>query len=486
MHLQPIKVKRLPEKFLSDDRRVLARPFMPGGPARVPVVVKRVLGLSDAAAAAALAEVRADFATRHRDFETDLRENFEHIRPWIEQPGPINETNQLLIGAYFTMEYSIESVALFNPSIVPHPDQSNLEPGALRFIMSLRAIGEGHISSIVFRIGVITADGDIIVEPASRFVERAELVKNPTYHKPTFFAKLIEMEAYNDHAQSILDLLSDDFSFTQLETAIGRIARHHGVEIGFQETVNSLIWLAKSNYQLIFPPGCDPSEVVIFPTTDDESRGIEDARFVRFVEGDGAVTYYGTYTAYNGQRILPQLLQTGAFREFRINTLNGRYVQNKGLALFPRQVDGRYLMVSRIDGQNLYVMPSTNLRLWNEAIYLQEPAWTWDFVQIGNCGSPLETPAGWLLLTHGVGPVRRYCIGASLLDLKNPYRVIGRLTEPLITPNEQEREGYVPNVVYSCGALIHNDELIIPYGLADSATSFAKVNLTELLEHLVR
>ena len=245
-------------------------------------------------------------------------------------------------------------------------------------------------------------------------------------------------------------------------------------------------WLARSNYYLTFPDDCDISEVVIYPVTENESRGIEDARFVRFVDDDGSVTYYGTYTAYNGFNILPQLLETTDFRHFRITTLNGEYAQNKGAALFPRRIDGWYWMISRADGENLYAMRSDNIRFWNEAQPLQTPTYPWEFVQIGNCGSPLETKEGWLLLTHGVGPMRRYCIGASLLDLDDPTRVIAQMKEPLLAPNEREREGYVPNVVYSCGALIHNGDLVMPYAMSDSATSIATVPVRELLDHMLK
>jgi predicted GH43/DUF377 family glycosyl hydrolase len=247
-----------------------------------------------------------------------------------------------------------------------------------------------------------------------------------------------------------------------------------------------MLWLARSNYHLSFPEDASPSEVAIFPTTEDESRGIEDARFVRFTEGDGRAVYYGTYTAYNGFRILPQLLETANFSEFRISTLNGRYCQNKGMALFPRRIDGWYLMLSRLDGENLYIMPSKNIRFWNQATRLQEPTHSWELVQVGNCGSPLETAEGWIMLTHGVGPMRRYCLGASLLDLEDPTKVIGQLREPLLAPSEEERDGYVPNVVYSCGAMIHGDLLVIPYAMADSATTFATVGVQDLLDHMRR
>jgi predicted GH43/DUF377 family glycosyl hydrolase len=384
------------------------------------------------------------------------------------------------------MEYSIEAAALFNPSIVPHPNQDNVPDGALRFIMSLRATGEGHVSSITFRTGLVLADGTVRFRPVSRFVEQAKPVAERLYHRHTLFLKLIEMGAYNEITGTILDRMPEESTYTGLCSVIDAVGASLADSELFQQTADKIRWLAQSNYHLEFPVDADTSEVVIFPVTENESRGIEDARFVRFVDDDDAVRYYGTYTAYNGFIILPQLLETPDFREFRIATLNGRFAQNKGMALFPRKIDGWYMMISRVDNENLYLMQSKNVRFWNDAEKLQEPTHPWEFIQIGNCGSPLETEAGWLLLTHGVGPMRRYCIGAALLDLDDPTRVIGHLKEPLLVPNEKEREGYVPNVVYSCGAIVHNGRLTMPYAMSDSATSIATVSLEELLHQLLK
>ncbi len=485
MSLPPVRVVRMPERFISDDTRVITRPFIPGDCERVRRVIDRVQSVPEPEVRRLLEGVLVDFAARHKDVGAVFEENYRHAIEGHPVSGELSAERRMLIGSYFTMEYSIESAALFNPSIVTHPDQSGLPDGAVRFIMSLRATGEGHVSSIVFRTGLIDADGDIIFDPVSRYVERARKVKNRVHLKERFFLKIIEMGAYCDSAQLVLDRLADEFTFTDLTEAIDQGTGRDGDGLEFAEAADNLRWLARSNYHLTFPPDCTPSEVVIFPTSENESRGIEDARFVRFVDDDGKVTYYGTYTAYNGLRILPQLLETEDFHKFRITTLNGKYVQNKGLALFPRKLDGWYVMLGRIDGENLYLMRSTNIRFWNEADMLQRPEVPWEFVQIGNCGSPLETERGWLVLTHGVGPMRRYCIGATLLDLEEPTRVIGQLREPLLMPNEEEREGYVPNVVYSCGALIHNQELILPYAMSDSATTFARVALPELLDNLL-
>lgn len=478
------RVTRLSEQFISDDRRVITRLFLPGDEARVRRILARILALPDSEVTRLLERVRADFAGRHKHIETDFAEHFREVAGYLEPDVELSSERQLLIGAYFTMEYSIEAAALFNPSIVLHPDQNRLPEGAARFIISLRATGEGHVSSITFRTGVAYADGQLRFDPVGRFVERAKRVKDRIYHKQTFFYKLIEMGVYNDIVGNVLDRLGEEFGFADLAAAIEAERPAAGDTDLFQQAADNMRWLARSNYHLKFPAQCDVSEVVIFPVNENESRGIEDARFVRFTDDDGTVTYYGTYTAYNGFRILPQLLETPDFTEFRITTLNGKYAQNKGVALFPRKIDDWYMMISRVDNENLYVMSSKNIRFWNEAERLAEPTRPWELIQIGNCGSPIETEAGWLLLTHGVGPMRTYCIGAALLDLENPTRVIGHLKEPLMIPDECERDGYVPNVVYSCGAIVHNDLLIMPYAMSDSATSVATVQLQELLDCL--
>jgi len=480
-----VNVTRLGHILLSDDRRVITRLFLPSDKQRVRRVVDRVLALPEEEAQQLLQMIVQDFGHRHHKIEEVFENHFREATADLDVPDTLTTTRRRLIGAYFTKEYSIEAAALFNPSIVPHPDQSTAPPGGLRFILSLRATGEGHVSSIAFRTGTIDKDGQITIDPVGRFVQAARKVKDRTYHKQTFFLKLIEMGAYNDFAGNVLDRLADEFKYDDLLQAIGQTDRT-GFDPQFAEqTAASMRWLARSNYHLTFPEDCDIPGVVLFPVSETESRGIEDARFVRFCDEDGTVTYYGTYTAYDGLRVLPQLLQTTDFRHFRITTLNGRYAQNKGLALFPRKVNGWYMMISRTDGENIYLMRSTNVRFWNEAQRIQTPRYPWEFVQIGNCGSPLETPRGWLLLTHGVGPMRRYCIGVSLLDLEDPSRVIAQLPEPLLAPDETEREGYVPNVVYSCGALIHNGLLVLPYAVSDSATTFATVNLDEILCALV-
>jgi len=479
-------VHRRDQKYVSDDRRVITRYLNFGDPRRIKSILSRILSIPDARVPELLAEVREAFCDRHRDLEAAFRNHAHQVEPCLAElvePGSIGRDRRLLIGAYFTLEYSIESAALFNPSIVDHPDQSGLDAGELRFIMSLRATGEGHISSIVFRTGVIRADGEIRFDPAPRFAFTAKPVPDRQLDKQLFRQKLEEMGELKQAGLPVLDCLDDPFTCDELEAAIDREAAAVTTE-AFKTTVASMRWLAQANYELEFPRDADPAELVIFPNTELESRGMEDLRLVRFLHEDGTVSYHGTYTAFDGVRIVPMMLETRDFRHFHIGTLNGAYAMNKGMALFPRKVGGEYAMISRHDGENLYLLTSPYLHFWNTAVPLESPREPWEMVQIGNCGSPVETPEGWLLLTHGVGPVRRYCIGAMLLDLEDPSRVIGRLREPLIVPTGEEREGYVPNVVYSCGAMIHGDELVIPYAMSDVATTIATVPLDELLDRL--
>ena len=479
-----IKVTRHPDRFISDDRRVITRFFRFGDENRVMTVIRRIAALDHTEVTSLLQRVLQDFGDRHRRIEDILEHHFDYIRPLLEKPDELSRERRLLIGSYFTMEYSIEAAALFNPSIVPHPNQDGLKKGELRFIMSLRATGEGHVSSIVFRTGKVDTKGEIIFDPQSRYAARLRMRTDQEYEKNLFFYKLIEMAAYNETARNILDALPDYFTYRDLDHTVAQLRDRPNNNGTFNETAENMLWLARSNYHLLVPPDADPNEIVIFPTSENESKGIEDLRMTRFVEDDGRVTYFGTYTAYNGFRILPQLLETDDFTDIKVHTLNGKYVQNKGMALFPRRVDGLYNMVSRLDGENMYLMKSDNPHFWNEAVKLQSPRYPWEFVQIGNCGPPIETEAGWLLLTHGVGPMRQYCVGASLLDLNDPSKVIGHLRDPLIVPEANEREGYVPNVVYTCGALLNGDLLMIPYAVSDSATTFATTSMSELLNAL--
>jgi predicted GH43/DUF377 family glycosyl hydrolase len=486
MHPAPLKVTRKKEKFSADSSRVITKFYLPGAEERTRHIIVRVLGLPEKEVQQNLKQVMDDFATRHKNICQVFIRHFDEIKEYLPQDLELSDERRCLLGAFFTHEYSVQAAAFFNPSIVMHPDQSHLNEKCLRFILSFRSTGEGHISSIEFRSGVFDKKNDIHFDAVSRFVETPEVIKNPTYDKHVFQLKLVDMEAMNGVSRGILQDLPARFSFLELQAAMQKKAHVWREEPAalLHDTTEKMLWLTKSNYQLKFRKDHRISERVIFPVSENESRGIEDARFVRFCDTDGEVTYYATYTAYNGFDILPMLLETKDFINFTIRTLNGKAVQNKGMALFPRKINGRYMMISRQDGENIFVMSSDNIHFWHEAEILQEPKYPWEFVQIGNCGSPLETEAGWILLTHGVGAMRKYCIGAYLLDLQDPARIIGRLAEPLLSPTEKEREGYVPNVLYTCGAIIHNDELIIPYAMSDTSSGIAVVSVPALLARL--
>jgi predicted GH43/DUF377 family glycosyl hydrolase len=364
------------------------------------------------------------------------------------------------------------------------PDQAGLAYGAARFIMAVRAVGEGHLSSIAFRTGILGPSGTPKFDVPGPFLVPGERTPPRAYDKHLFREKLRELEASNEIADAVLSRVPDAFSLPELERSLGELEAHGPPAAISFETVKIIRVLASSNYVTTFPADSTLAERVIFPAGPNETRGMEDARFVRFAGADGAVKYYATYTAYDGFEIVPQLIETDDFRTFTIATLNGAAAQNKGMALFPRRIGGKYMMLSRHDGISLQLAVSDHVRFWNEATPLVWPESPWELIHGGNCGSPIETEAGWLVLTHGVGAMRRYAIGAILLDRDDPRRVIGRLREPLLEPVEDEREGYVPNVLYTCGALIHGNRLIMPYGYADSGIRVATVALDELLREL--
>ena len=412
-----------------DPTRVIVRPFRPAteprdlnptDKTRANHIVERVLALDLEVAASLLADVLENFQGRHRNLlrEFELRAN--EMEDALVAHGSFSEIQRQLIGAYFLNEYSFEASALFNPSIVRHPDQSGTPEGGLRFILSLRAVGEGHVSSLTFRTGTIAGDGSLAVDRTARLASSPQV----EYRRP--------------------GPLGDD------------------VQISFRE-------------------GDDISERVIFPVTDSQSQGIEDARFVEFSEA-GRTIYYATYTAYTGRAIRSELIETHDFRSFRMSPLQGTAARNKGMALFPRRIDGKYAMIARQDNENLYLIYSDDLYRWDGGQAILKPEFPWEFVQIGNCGSPIELDEGWLLLTHGVGPVRKYSIGAALLDKNDPSRVLARAREPLLHPEASEREGYVPNVVYTCGAMRHHDQIILPYAISDSYSNFATIRIAALMK----
>ena len=430
-----------------------------------------------------LEEVRAEFGDRQLKIDEFLQRRFDEVSPYLLNGQKLSEERKLLLGGYFTHEYSLEAAALFNPSMVPHPDQSNVPPGSLRFILSLRATAEGHVSSIA-----------ISQRNAGRQQQHHDGRALPLQPRADASAQLdlreasVRAEAAGAPPHGRLQPGGSQRLAGRIHD--GRTARQHRTHLkqlpdGQQETARSVaretLMLAGSNYEVQFAPESVLSERVLFPVTPSQSNGIEDARFVLFHNEDGTATYYATYTAYDGRMILPQFLETSDFLRFKFITLNGPAVENKGMALFPRKIEGRYAMLGRQDAENIYVMFSDHLHFWHTMQLILEPAFPWEFIQLGNCGSPIETEAGWLVISHGVGPMRKYCIGAFLLDRDDPTKVIGRLPEPLIKPNANERDGYVPNVVYSCGSLVHGGQLIIPYGISDYATTFATIPLEQVL-----
>jgi len=412
-----------------DPARVIVRPFKPAteprdfnptDKMRANHIVDRVLALDSEAIASQLADVLDNFLGRHRNLLERFEARADEMEEAFAKHGVFTKTQRQLIGAYFLSEYSFEASALFNPSIVSHPDQSDAPRGGMRFILSLRAIGEGHVSSLTFRAGTITADGSLTIDPTAR------LASSPR----------------------ICD----------------RVSGSDGDHV-----------------ELVFKPEEDLSERVIFPVTESQSNGIEDARFVEFSDGD-RTTYYATFTAYSGRAIRSELIETRDFMSFRLRPLSGAAACNKGMALFPRKIGGKYAMIARQDNENLYLIYSDDLYRWDGGQAILKPEFPWEFVQIGNCGSPIELDEGWLLLTHGVGPVRKYSIGAALLDKNDPSKVLARSREPLLRPEPSEREGYVPNVVYTCGAMRHNDQIILPYAVSDTFSNFATIKISALMQ----
>ena len=483
--MSAIRLRRHDVTLLPKSERVILRPFVPGAHHLVLTIIGRVLALTEEEVVTQLSTVRREFGDRHFDLDSLLYAHFEIVRRYLFTHRPLSHERKLLIGSFFSGEYALESAALFNPSIVAHPDQSGVAAGGLRFIMSLRATGEGHISSIEFRAGTIAPDGRITIDPVSRFVTAPEIVPDPRYQKKQFIIKLQEMGFDGTYADAVMMPLDESFTRSDLNKSVDTVRQESlPTTHDLNRTLVSIQWLADSNYELRFSDKLALSERIIFPVSSNESKGIEDARFVRFVEDDGAVMYYATYTAYNGSTILPQLIETEDFLHFHIRTLNGSAVQNKGMTLFPRGIAGRYAMLSRQDDENLLIMFSNNPHYWSDPQIILRPSEMWESVKIGNCGSPIETEAGWLVITHGVGPMRTYSISAALLDLDDPTKVTGRLHEPLLVPDGSEREGYVPNVVYSCGSLIHGDELILPFAVSDRSTAIASVSLADLLTAL--
>lgn len=488
---EPAMVMRTDILLKPDPRRVVARLFLPGqelaapGNSRAATVVTRCLSISDSEAGSLLARIQHHYGPRHRGFNDVLDAHFAAVAHRVVGAGALSPSRRRLIGAYFTQEYTLEAAALFNPSVVAHPEQGT-DPRRLRFIMSARAVGEGHLSSIVFRSGEFTdatgADA-VTMDPGS------VLATAGTHHAGSIDRERIRCQAAEAGADGeslrfVLDGLPDRFGFEMLEQALEGLRHQQLTRVHAEHTIASVRRVADASYQVVFDARTDLSERTLLPWAVAESHGMEDARWVRFTEDDGRTTYLATYTAFDGSRVVPARLQTDDFRTFRVSPLTGNAAMNKGMALFPRRVGGRYLALSRWDRENNALAMSDDGYHWHDAVEIQSPSQPWDLIQIGNCGSPLETAEGWLVLTHGVGPMRAYSLGAILLDLNDPSQVLGCLTEPLLQPAADERDGYVPNVVYSCGILQHGQTLLLPYGCSDSSVRMALVDLPELLAHL--
>ncbi len=475
-----INIQRLHYKIPATPERKLARFFWPGQ-ANANRIIKTVLNFDEKTVEQELQKVRNLFEKNHINFTEILEEHFENLSQQASIDTSVDTKRKWLLGAHFTMEYAFECAALFNPSMIPAHNQQGVDNGYLRFIMSLRAVGEGHVSSIVFRRGLIGPDGNITVNPPRLRVRQVKMTHDTSYDKKIFRRKLEQMNITGPIVEEILVELPNIFTDPELTELLARKRQDRKKDSEFERIANVMSWLSRSDYRVKFDDIDQIEEMILFPISESESQGIEDMRLVAFTDENGESIVYGTYTAFNGRSILPQLIEVRTDGIGHVQTLHGKCAQNKGMALFPEKFDGKYYMIGRIDGTNLFLMKSDDVCIWNDAEIIYTPTYLWETIQVGNCGSPLKTDAGWLLITHGVGPMRRYCIGAILLDLKDPSKVIGTLKEPLLEPIEGESSGYVPNVVYSCGGLIHNGNLVLPYGISDTATGFAIIKLDELL-----
>ena len=468
-----------------DPSRVLAMLYLPGqeiiddGVSRADAVIERVLGMTDEEVSTTLGETIGRFSDRHFDLRADLAENFALIAHRLPRASEISTERRELIGAYFTKEYSIEGAALFNPSIVAHPDQTGLKEGELRFVLSLRAVGEGHISTIEFRTGVISG-GEATIDDPGRHVLTGKSVQSKMSRE--FLRESLAERGHADAAVDLLKLLPDTFDSDHLTAAIASVENDELTRGSARDFIKEIRWIVSCNYRVEFPHERPLSERVLYPTSLEESHGMEDARFTQFIDDEGKASYYGTYTAYNGLRVRPHLIQTNDFKSFEVTRLIGPSARNKGMAIFPRKVNGKFLALSRWDRENISIASSSDSCTWGEGVDLLIPEQPWEFIQLGNCGSPIETAEGWVVITHGVGPMREYGIGALLLDLQDPTKIIGSLSQPILTASEEERNGYTPNVVYSCGALLHGETIVLPYGYSDAATRFAFVDLAELMK----
>jgi predicted GH43/DUF377 family glycosyl hydrolase len=480
---------RTPHRLKPDASRTLCHLFVPGqetlirGGSRAKAVIDRVLDMSEQEVERALARTLDRYSGRYRDLPGTLEHNFGLVAHRLGAEITLGGTRRQLVGAYFTQEYALEAAALFNPSIVAHPDQAGCAPGEVRFAMSLRAVGEGHLSSIEFRTGTISRDGTVSFDPPGRFPGTG--CRRPVpYDRSLFREKFAELGHEDEDARYLWSLLPSRFTAAELDAALAVLSSQQVTRGDSTALADRVRWMAASNYAVEFDEHHALSERVLWPAGPAESHGMEDARFVRFTDAAEPV-YYATYTAFDGSQVAPHLLETSDFRTFTISQLSGPAARNKGMALFPRRIGGRYAALSRWDRESNAIGYSDDGHRWSEATTVQTPERPWELIQLGNCGSPIETPAGWLVFTHGVGPMREYAIGVILLDLDDPQHLIGTLPEPLLVADESERDGYVPNVVYSCGSMLHGGTIVLPYGCSDSSVRIATVDLRLLLEQLM-
>ena len=471
-----------------DPSRVILRPLLPGdelasqGVSRAEAVVERLLAMPEAEVESTLAATLASYSDRHVDLLASFREHYRLLAHRIPASSEISADRAHLIGAYLTHEYSIEAAALFNPSIAAHPDQGGLAPNELRFVMTARAVGEGHVSSVEFRTGTLDSDDRVRLDEPSRRLTTGR--QSQSSMSAEFLRALLGEDGSAVKAQGILDRLPEQFSPQELDDALASSHLDSPWPGSGDQLLERIRTVAASSYELTFPRSSELSARVIFPGSAAESHGLEDLRLVRFAEVDGSTRYYATYTAFDGANIAPHLISTTDFETFSMRPLVGPAAKNKGMALFPRRIGGRFWSLCRWDREAISVAHSEDALRWGAPVTLLHPGRPWDLVQLGACSSPLETAEGWLVITHGVGPMRTYALGALLLDLENPTVVLGVLDEPLMTPRPNEREGYVPNVLYSCGALIHEDTVVLPHGCSDSTIRFAFIDLPGLLARL--
>ncbi|WP_346015979.1 glycoside hydrolase family 130 protein [Couchioplanes caeruleus] len=480
---------RHPLTMQPDGRRVVIKLFVPGEDAqlvqnRASSLIERILQLDEDEIARLLDEVLSRFAGRHHDLLGVFHHHYELVSHRVPPDLELSANARSLIGAYFSHEFSVEAAALCNPSMVAHPDQSGLEAGELRVAISLRQIGEGHISSIGFCSAVLGPGDTIRLEDRDGPLMIGERT-GARHYRDALAAGLAELEVDNELSAATLASLPERYSDEEFEDVLGHMPGELLARPTTGETLAVLREIVAADYAVTFPAAVPLHQRVLWPASPAESNGMEDARFVQVVEADGRTAYQATYTAYDGRHIAGRMLHTRDLRHFEVTALRGPAARNKGMALFPRPVNGRCLALCRSDGETLGLSERDENNRWQEAVPLLVPHRGWDLIQVGNCGSPVETEAGWLVLTHGVGPMRRYAIGAMLLDLEHPERVLADLPHGLLEPDEEEREGYVPNVVYSCGGLVHDGRFWLPYGASDVRVGFASISMDRLLDAMI-